>query len=100
MKKLFYTEATVSIGLKRIQSGNIHTIVLDVNAVKQSALKLSFQFSQRKLDKNVMLSLLLPENLSVVKTHIHVITENRIGALVVLFILHHHRYIINEVIIP
>ena len=31
----FHTEATVSIG--RIQSGNIHSIILDVHAVKQSA---------------------------------------------------------------
>ena len=45
---------------KRTQSGNIHSIILDVHAVKQSMLKLSFQSSQYKLDKNLTLSLLLP----------------------------------------
>ena len=34
------TEATVGIGLKKhTQSGNIHSIILDVHAVKQSMLK-------------------------------------------------------------
>ena len=38
-----YTKATVSIGLKkRTQNGNIHSIKLDVYAVKQSASNLSF----------------------------------------------------------
>ena len=40
---------------KCTQSGNIHSKTLDVHAVKQSALKLSFQSSQHKLDKNLTL---------------------------------------------
>ena len=36
---VFLTEATVSIVLKkRTQSGNIHSIILEVHAVKQSSL--------------------------------------------------------------
>ena len=42
------------------QSGNIHYIILEVHAMKQSTLKISFQSPQRKLDKNLTLSLLLP----------------------------------------
>ena len=34
---VFCTEATVSIGLKRTQSGNINSLILDVHAMKQSA---------------------------------------------------------------
>ena len=40
---VFYTRVTVSIGLKKcIQSDSIQSIKLDVHAVKQSALDLSF----------------------------------------------------------
>ena len=49
---------------KCIQSGNIHSIILDVNAFKQSLQNFPFNSPQHKVDKNLMLSLLLPWKLN------------------------------------
>ena len=56
------------------ECGNIHSIILDVRAVKQSALKLSFQSSQRKLDKNLTYLGSQWRLQNEVKTLIHIIT--------------------------
>ena len=61
VSSVFNTEATVIIGLKNhTQSGNIHSIILDVHAEKQSAQNFPFNSPLCKLDKNLTLALLLP----------------------------------------
>ena len=41
---------------KHAQSGNIHSIILDIYVEKAEHLKLSFLFLLHKLDKNITLS--------------------------------------------
>ena len=48
---------------KCTQIGNIHSIILDVYVEKQSAQNFPFNSPQRKLDKNLMLSLIFPWHL-------------------------------------
>ena len=45
---------------KRAQSGHIHSIILDVHGVRQSAQNFPFNASQRNLDNNITLSLFFP----------------------------------------
>ena len=62
---VFNTVVTVSIGLKNmLRVGNIHSIILDVYVEWQSAQNFPFLLFLRKLDKNITLSPLFPENLS------------------------------------
>ena len=57
---VFHTVATVNIDLKNIV-GTLDSIILDVHAVKRSALKLSFQSSQHIQGREIRL---IPERSS------------------------------------